>query len=660
MKLIAVTGFRYFAFFLSQYAWVAIGLVFLCIGAFLKNEHSVGLIHSASRKFDPSLDPILLMHVSDAHINAKEKGLIKKDQLRKAFELFNVWNPAALFLSGDIVDNKDITDYDIAYGDQHEADFLMYKDLLNSTNINLSKLYDIAGNHDEYGVGSFDSSVHYLRKYANYYNAFDINSLKDFWVSRVETDDFELFILDPFWFPVPHAKLAFDISPDSDFLDTVEDKFKQYPRLTESTKPRIVMCHFPLQRWINNKKSSSKKTINDIVQENNVSIFISGHMHPSHATIDHHGETLEVICPDLKSHKRFGLITVDNGNVVYHDMPLVLYGEEAALVTYPVPKDQLSSQVSFNDKNAELRVIVLSDADDIHLVVNGLINGTLKKVRTIFNGYSLLSIPFPPDIPEGDHEVFISGDFHMSVRFTVGPTANLNWKEKYFANPHWRGVVYAALALSWIGLFIATLPIKYKIGDIVDRWILSDNNDPNQIKYYLISIFCGPLVMNSRISRLPAFYRVFLFALVLYPTFLPLIFINVEHYIGIIWTYGYIIGGSLNFDYWGQKYCCLYVTVFLLPLVLFSSAATMPFHPILIFDLIVFLTGIGSTAFFNFYFVVEAVNVVLAILSPAFSLLPLVAVVWIAYFIFRGRKKMFRLRYNILLDTTKNDYINLN
>ena len=103
--------------------------------------------------------------------------------------------------------------------------------------------------------------------------------------------------------------------------------------------------------------------------------------------IVHHGSKggLE-FCTAASFIKRAGLITYDNGNLFYHEVDIPYYGSKPLFfMTYPIPKEQISSRHIFNLKSFDIRVISYYPDKNINLKIEGDIKGNLKYDYTLKN-----------------------------------------------------------------------------------------------------------------------------------------------------------------------------------------------------------------------------------------------------------------------------------
>ena len=83
----------------------------------------------------------------------------------------------------------------------------------------------------------------------------------------------------------------------------------------------FILTHYNVDRmWY--ITSNKGHTFEEIISKKNVYAIFTGHRHPKHVEIIHHGEQggLEYCTSSSFDKKRAGLITLDNGNLIYHDV----------------------------------------------------------------------------------------------------------------------------------------------------------------------------------------------------------------------------------------------------------------------------------------------------------------------------------------------------
>ena len=339
----------------SQYIWLVIILIFLLIGIISPTTKTCDPIKSSTSDFiwNDELNPEIIFNFADTHVNHEIPS--RAEHLNSALNYSMRWEPSAVIITGDLVDNKPT---ELGYPKQSEEDYRVYRSVVDKYNIS-SILVDIAGNHDEYRIHSYESKHHYFLNYSNYMNFNNITK-KEFFASIYETTQSEIVSISPFRYPTINAKYGMWIYPPKSVLDTIEEVLS-----IKNNKTRIVQCHYPLDLWGTLTKSSSGNTLSDIVTKNNASMLITGHTHPSETTIIHTNGMLEVVAADMLKHSGYGMITVDNGRVIYHSLKL---GQEPnAFVTHPIPINQVSAKSVFNQKSTSIRVIVFDSNQSLNI-----------------------------------------------------------------------------------------------------------------------------------------------------------------------------------------------------------------------------------------------------------------------------------------------------
>ena len=111
------THVRAFPFWISQYLWVAIVLIFLLIGVIVTPYQKIKPIKSLNSTFSAdslsNSPPVLIMHLTDIHLNSYLH--IRAQTFERALSFAAKNNISKLINSGDLVDNKK---YELSYGVQ--------------------------------------------------------------------------------------------------------------------------------------------------------------------------------------------------------------------------------------------------------------------------------------------------------------------------------------------------------------------------------------------------------------------------------------------------------------------------------------------------------------------------------------------------------------
>ena len=165
----------------------------------------------------------------------------------------------------------------------------------------------------------------------------------------------KLFILfNDYRFPNPRPPYGNEPYTTKDQLDLLENSIDEIGQ-----EDCFILTHYNVDRmWY--ITSSKGHTFEEIISKSNVYAIFTGHRHPKKVEIIHHGDKggLEFCTSSTFDKKRAGLITIDNDNVIYHDVFIPIPGEEPNFfLSYPVPDEQLSSHHVFNLNEFEIRVI---------------------------------------------------------------------------------------------------------------------------------------------------------------------------------------------------------------------------------------------------------------------------------------------------------------
>ena len=153
----------------------------------------------------------------------------------------------------------------------------------------------------------------------------------------------------------------------------------------------IILSHFPIDNFWP-IKSSRGRTFEQIIDNEHIIAYLCGHFHPSDTEKIHRKYFIEYIGSSAYQFKKSGVITVDNGQMVYNTIDL-LSPPEKYFITNPVPSDQISHHQQFSDANGEIRLLSYDKEKDRNFTVSGAAEGIMKYERTLKNGAHLYSFP---------------------------------------------------------------------------------------------------------------------------------------------------------------------------------------------------------------------------------------------------------------------------
>jgi hypothetical protein len=460
--------------------------------------------------------------------------------------------------------------------------------------------------------------------------------LNDFWISSnvsvlENREAVEVVSIVPLRYPTPHAKLGFWIYPTREMLDAIEAGLEG-----PSAGVRIVQCHFPVNLWSRTTRSKSGRTIGEILARGNVSLVLTGHLHPERPMFLHTDGVLEVVGPDLRWHERFGMVTVDNGRVVYHEVPL---GETPfAVVSHPVPRTQLSTATAFAEQATEVRVIVFSGREDLSIFVSGAVNDRLNFTAKIAENVSLYTCPLEAMKRSTPYKLTFSGDWKSEMEFSIADYVSDLPDEAIYGFQNWQITAYVALGGLFTFLLVITFPFgRLEFAEQCAAWIAERSSEP----HWFVAVCCGFLVTRERLRRAPAFLRAALFVATLWTACGPLIFIKIENLFGMIWIWGFLVDGIQHYDFYGPVFAAIYLATIVLPLV--SATSQFGFRQwelIFIADYLVLATGIGGSIAVGYIWVVSAAGLLGVLTSPAYIIAPICLIVLFVIGMIKKRKEL--------------------
>jgi len=290
-----------------------------------------------------------------------------------------------------------------------------------------------------------------------------------------------------------------------------------------------ILTHFPSDFfwW---EKSSQGHTFGKIMKNRKVHYIFSGHTHPKKYQIIHHENGgLEFIGTSTKTSNSFGIVTIDNGRLVYNK---VKYGNENPtkyFITHSIPVKQIASAQIFNEKNTEIRIISY-DENINKLIVSGDFEGTMEYKRTLKNGAKLYSMPLNVT-KDGEYKINVNGqNCNIKRQFYIGDKYKTGKERKIMSKAFFRLLYISAILIS-LFLLIIVLPIKFVNLEFIDDWIYGLNKEKS---YWIQAICLSPLILNYRINiNTPLYFRIILFFFFVYSLILPIHFFEpIEGYVG--------------------------------------------------------------------------------------------------------------------------------
>jgi predicted MPP superfamily phosphohydrolase len=619
--------FHKLRYFISTYFWVAFIGAFLIIPVVYTYRNKMDGFMPKAIKTNWSLqtDPLLFVHFSDIHINHVVPENNEKFERAKNWAL--AVKPTWTVITGDLCDDFPGKKFP-KYGYQQPKDWEIYNDLIKNFEKDVS-FFDVAGNHDEFGVFEFDSDNHNFIKGRNI-------TVDEFHVSKHVSNyhngrKVHMIKLAPFKWPSAHPCFVFWPREDKHFLDLVEKSLED----VSEDDTVIFFCHYPLNLF-ENTKSSKGNTMKDLVHEpNSPRFFISGHLHPKKAYFQHQGKGFEAIAPALKATDNFGVFTLDHDRFVYQTVSNKDY--EKFYITAPVPDEQLTPNTPFHEKLGYIRVRALTDTAP-NISVSGAVEGDMecRKVNSEKETGYVCSLPYM--VQNGKHSIAFHGDMEgRKLDFTIGIKSD-DINEIEYDSSHWH-FYYVILAIIWVLLVFCAIPfpIHPSFVDEHEMFLVGHMNEGS----WWTTFFASFLLFKARVNKAPTWFKIVILIAVLYPICLPTSFIEIEGHQGFIFTYGYVCGGKYLYALWGQIHTLIYLGVTIYPVMIATCSlfVSKSFSPVFIVDAVIccFLFLLNIHVIIRN--ICESNGFIRAATAPCFVIIPIILWACVIYLLVKKLKE---------------------
>ena len=616
-----------FALFLSQFSYLIIILILVLIGIIFPSYHKSVTHYSKINKeaWNSSSDPLIFTHISDIHISS-----IHKKEYEALFREAKKLNASFHLFTGDLSDNYKKKHFP-KVGKQNYKDWRIYQNLLIDEFYN-ETVIDIAGNHDFFGVISpFNKKLGFL-DFSYSFNRNNTKKIEDFYVKNVSIQGINFILVNPYIFPIAHPPYGFYPHSAKKLLNKLEKTINQIG-------PCSILIHFPIDFfwW---KKSSNGKTMGKLMKNKNVQYIFTGHTHPPNFQIKHHEHGgLEFIGTSTKAQKSFGVVTIDNGRLVYHILEFKKKIKGKYFMTHPIPKDQIAGAQIFNEKNTEIRIISYDENINNDLIVTGDFEGKMIYQRDLENGMKLYSMPLNIT-NEGEYKIKVEGpNCNIKREFYIGPKYK-NKREKKALSKAFFGLLFISAAIILFFLFIIVFPIKFINLHYIDDWIcgLSEGKC-----YWFQVIFISPLILNYRINtNTPLYFRIFLLFFLIYSLILPFHFFEpIEGYTGYTFFCYIFIKGNVIFEEWSIFFNNFYYWGVISPIAIVASSFRFKGSWVYKFNFIFLYFVFACICAINFRWAGESVKFIFLFLHPCYVIIPIIlnALLYISLCGYNNRNK---------------------
>ena len=308
-------------FFISEFGLIFI-MVFILLIIFISPQyHSAKTFTSkiSNKIFDSNYSPKIFIHTTDLHITLNKPRRLDGSTIFVTSLL--EYKPDSFLMTGDIVDNW--LGKNNMVGGQNEEDWKIYNKSIR-TPLSKFDVIDVSGNHDLWAVKEATSYNNYFLDHSFRFNRKNIKNEEDFFIKKIIKFNKTFILLNDYRFPVIRPPYGADNHINKkqlDYLENYLDNLKE--------DECIILSHYPVDRAILSK-SSNGKSFEEIISNKKVSFIFTGHYHPKKVIMIHHGSEggLEFCTSSAFDKKRAGLITLDNDNLIYHEVYIPYYGSK--------------------------------------------------------------------------------------------------------------------------------------------------------------------------------------------------------------------------------------------------------------------------------------------------------------------------------------------
>ena len=619
-------------YFISQFSWFFFPAAFVILGFIFPRNHFCRIIYSSKihHKWDPSIDPIIFTHTSDIYVSNAEPSKIVNARL--LVQMMSFFRPDFNLITGNIVDSYGKENFP-KIGKQIKEDWELWKEIISQEVPDGNfPIIDVPGNHDMWAIDDPLGINNLYLDYSYTFNRSNTKNIRDFYVKTVKTHDITFILVNLFRFPTVHPPYMNWPHPTTQILDYIEDEFDK-----QGQNKFYVAIHYPIDSvW--QVKSSKGRSFEDICQDSRILAIFSGHFHPPEAQIIHYDDgAMELIAPGSYRYKTFGIVTIDNDRMVYHNIHLTNPSEKF-LMTHPIPVHQVSNQQMFAEQKTEIRIISYSNKN-VTLKVQGDVTGTMKFVRKHQNGASIYS--YPLNLPYGEYTIHVTGDgCNITRNFVISQTCR-GKKEK--SSSHQRGFFFLKVASLpiFISMFIMLFPFfpnsLFGAGK-TEKWIQGRRKSWKQSRWMYIT-FLSPFVLRARILCLPHSIRYLLFFSLLYPFCLPLhIFKPIYGLHGWSFACFIVISDNIYFDEWAYFMTLFYYCCVVAPAAILVSSYKLYLinHWMFKFNLIFSIFTFIGLCYVNYRWVGESVITTNLFLNPTFVIIPVILYMTIYFVLLKG------------------------
>ena len=630
--------------FLSEFGFLFI-LGFILFIAYIIPEYHSKKIFTSKKSLVFDRDPIIFIHSTDIHISINRKE--RTDGSTIFMMSLIKYNPDLFLLTGDYVDNFKAGQ---RLGGQNLEEWKIYNITIRTLLIKKGfKVLDVSGNHDQFGVDEFNSKENNYLDYSFSFNRTNTNNESEFFIRKMNINinniNLTFLLINDYRYPVhrpPYSVEQYTTINQLDLLEKIINSLKE--------KEIFILSHFPVDRaWL--LKSSNGNSFEDLVSNEKVYALFTGHEHPKEVKIIHHSSKggLEYCTPSAFDKKKAGLITLDNGNLIYHEVYIPYYGKKPLFfLTYPTPNEQITSHHYFNINNFYIRVIAYISDVNIKIKIEGDINGYLVYDHKLKNGALLFKFHVN-NLNDGKYNIHIYDEnglgCDINTEFTIGEKYE-GKREKFIHQISFLLIARFLIIPFFFFLLIIVFPFfpslnisKVKIIEESIENQLYKTNELSKILIYIYLIILSPFFLRLRLQTTPEIKKILRYALFIafiYPLILPIHFIqSINGKIGYSFFVFVFFDGKAIYQHWSLQFTFLYYGTTLFPFIFLITGKKYYNKKNFIFvliNIIFFLGLIIVSIYINFKIVAQSISFGYLFFSTAYIFIFIALI--ILFFIF--------------------------
>jgi metallophosphoesterase superfamily enzyme len=520
---------------------VIVVMVYLAISSQFESIPSHGSANPIT-PWDDSKDPFFVLMVADLH---HCQAFPERDYivLTRLGNITRKFNPPLLVIAGDLVEGANDT-IKISWRREFLANWERYNGTrwLAAIYSENRTVFENAGNHDLYSVAYDNLDNDFYRRYVLPPNA---------------TFGVRCFSLTSPRYSVPVNYILFNpqrpptaSGPPGIFpLSELKD-LEALEQCIADDAINIISAHWPTTFMWSISTTATGQGVHDLFGRNY--LYMCGHTHPSNVVIERRGDTVVSIVSALYEEPWAVLGFADSGGAGAQVISSTDDGP--VLVTYPLPKSQLTNRSVFNLHSFPIRAISFTETA-VYLVayIDNVYLGTMNWKRTLRRNVQFYTLNVS-NVPSGTHKLRV-GTYEME--FFVGEESEPTTEsQNLLYSP-----IYCILgpAAFFLHSLMYVLPWWDAMTEQLDNYrnVLFGKPTSTPLTWYQMLIL-GPLYNISRLRRVTTTWMTWFAAMALIFVIVPLYSAPVpvldpegnpkEWMFGYVWVWGMHLNGDWSVD----------------------------------------------------------------------------------------------------------------